>query len=59
MNLRNSRVCGVGIFAGADMAKRFDKGSGARKEFHLGVVPLLIGFGGLGRSDANGWWLDE
>jgi len=49
-NLRESRVCGIGVFGGAIL-----NGKGASKEMRLRVVPLLIGLGGLGQSDASGW----
>jgi hypothetical protein len=49
--LRNSRVCGVGIFGGAT-----SESHGSKKEIRLDIVPLIIGFGGFGQSDEHGLW---
>jgi hypothetical protein len=46
-NLKKSRVCGVGIFGGAE--------SVGKQEIVLRVVPLLVGLGGFGQSDPSGW----
>jgi hypothetical protein len=46
-NLRKSMVTGVGIFTGVSETSE-------RREY--GIIPLLIGIGGLGQSDADGWW---
>lgn len=54
LNLRSSRVCGIGVFSGATL----DVVDG-KKEMTLRVLPLLIGQGGLGRADAHGWFLDS
>ena len=48
MNLKSSRVCGIGVFSGADVDR-------ADADITLSIVPLLIGMGGLGQSDASGW----
>lgn len=50
INLRSSRVCGIGVFGGADVKRT----SGATT-ITLNVVPLLIGMGGFGQSDSSGW----
>ena len=49
-NLRNTRVCGIGVFGGAVAGT-----SGGTTTIRLRVVPLLIGMGGFGQSDASGW----
>lgn len=49
-NLRHSRVCGIGVFGGATLERK-----GTKKEIRLRLLPLLIGMGGLGQSDAAGW----
>ncbi|WP_375310954.1 HNH endonuclease signature motif containing protein [Bradyrhizobium sp. A5] len=48
MNLRSSRTCGIGVFGGADVGS-------ADADITLSIVPLLIGMGGFGQSDASGW----
>ena len=47
MNLRSSRVCGIGLFGGANTS--------SDAHATLSIVPLLIGMGGFGQSDASGW----
>jgi hypothetical protein len=47
MNLQSSRICGIGLFGGASLE--------TKSEIWLRVVPLLIGLGGFGQSDASGW----
>ena len=49
-NLRNTRVCGIGVFGGA-----VSDTSAGNTTFRLRIVPLLIGMGGFGQSDASGW----
>lgn len=49
-NLRSSRICGIGVLGGVD-AETIN----GSKEIKLKVVPLLIGLGGFGQSDASGW----
>lgn len=47
-NLKNCRVCGVGMLGGVT----FDED---KQESKITLIPLLIGMGGLGRSDSQGW----
>jgi hypothetical protein len=49
-NLRNCRVCGIGILAGAEKV-----GKSGKSEIHMTILPLLVGMGGFGQSDRTGW----
>ena len=54
LNLGQSKVCGLGILEDAERKKVKGK-----TELQISLKPLIIGIGGLGQSDEEGWWKIE
>lgn len=47
-NLRRANICGIGILGGVSRP--------SPRRVEMNIVPLLMGMGGFGQSDENGWW---